>query len=49
MPPPAVSIIMSMRNAAAIYEMVRTDDGIVKSFEIRFALGSDGAWRLEAF
>jgi hypothetical protein len=38
-----------MRNAAALYEMVRVDAGITKSFEIRFALGGDGVWRLESF
>ena len=38
-----------MRNAAALYEMVRIDAGVTKSFEIRFALGGDGVWRLESF
>jgi sugar lactone lactonase YvrE len=38
-----------MRNATALYEMVRVDAGLVKSFEVRFALGGDGVWRLESF
>jgi sugar lactone lactonase YvrE len=52
---PGIDTIMTdielvwMRNAAALYEMVRIDAGITKSFEIRFALGGDGVWRLESF
>jgi sugar lactone lactonase YvrE len=52
---PAVDTILTditlvrMRNAAAVYEMVRVDGGIPKSFQIRFALGGDGVWRLESF
>lgn len=52
---PAVDAILTditlvrMRNAAAVYEMVRVDDGIPKSFQIRFALGGDGVWRLDSF
>jgi sugar lactone lactonase YvrE len=38
-----------VRNASAVYEMRRTDDGLPKSFEIRFAIDGDGIWRLEAF
>jgi hypothetical protein len=33
----------------AIYEMSRSDDGLVKSFEIRFFLDEDGLWRLWSF
>jgi len=40
---------LTIRNASAIYEMRRTDDGLLKSFEIRFAIDGDGIWRLEAF
>jgi hypothetical protein len=40
---------VTVRNASAIYEMRRVDDGILKSFEIRFALDGDGLWRVEAF
>src|SRR6267142_4240923 len=40
---------VKVRNAAAIYEMRRTDDGPLKSFEIRFAIDGDGVWRVEAF
>lgn len=41
--------LVRVRNAAAIYEMVRVDGSIVKSFQIRFALGGDGVWRLDSF
>jgi sugar lactone lactonase YvrE len=52
---PAIDAIMTditfvwMRNAAALYQMVRVDAGVRKSFEVRFALGGDGVWRLESF
>lgn len=38
-----------VRGQEAIYEMVRTDAGVVKSFEIRFGVDVDGLWRLRAF
>ena len=38
-----------MRDSSAVYEMVRVDGGVVKSFQVRFALGGDGVWRLESF
>ena len=41
--------LVEVRPASAIYEMTRADDGLLKSFEIRFAVESDGVWRLEAF
>jgi hypothetical protein len=41
--------LVSVRNAAAVYEMVRVDAGVPKSFQIRFALGGDGVWRLDSF
>jgi hypothetical protein len=40
---------VEVRNASALYEMRRTDDGLLKSFEVRFAIDGDGIWRLEAF
>jgi len=40
---------LEVRNASAIYEMLRADDGLLKSFEIRFAIDGDGIWRVEAF
>jgi len=40
---------LTIRNASAISEMRRMDDGLLKSFEIRFAIDGDGIWRLEAF
>jgi len=52
---PAIDTILTditpleVRNASAIYEMRRTDDGLLKSFEIRFAIDGDGIWRVEAF
>jgi sugar lactone lactonase YvrE len=33
----------------AFYEMIRTDDGVTKSFEIRFSIDEDGIWRLRMF
>lgn len=41
--------LMEIRNAAAIYEMTRVDDGIPMSFGVRFAIDEDGLWRIEAF
>jgi hypothetical protein len=52
---PAIDTILAditpleVRNASAIYEMRRLDDGLLKSFEIRFAIDADGIWRVEAF
>jgi hypothetical protein len=52
---PAIDSILTdltpvhVRNAAAVYEMRRTDDGLLKSFQVRFAIDGDGVWRLEAF
>ena len=45
---PEISLV-KVRNAAAIYVMRRTDAGVPKSFEVRFAVDGDGLWRLEAF
>ncbi len=33
----------------AVYEAARTDDGIVMSFEVRFAMDVDGFWRVASF
>lgn len=50
---PSIDAIMTtirpvkFRNYAAIYEMIRTDDGITKSFQVRFAVDFDGVWRIE--
>jgi hypothetical protein len=41
--------LQGVRNGAAIYEMIRSDNGIRKSFDIRFAIDGDGLWRIEAF
>jgi sugar lactone lactonase YvrE len=52
---PAIDTILtdlrpvSVRNASALYEMRRTDDGVLRSFEVRFAVDGDGVWRVEAF
>jgi hypothetical protein len=32
-----------------IFTMARTDAGVEKSFEVRFAVDPDGVWRLRAF
>lgn len=52
---PAIESILTdltpvkVRNASAIYQMRRSDDGLLKSFDVRFAIDGDGIWRLEAF
>jgi hypothetical protein len=40
---------VSHRRGTAIYEAVRTDAGVTKSFDVRFAIDVDGVWRIEAF
>ena len=42
-------LLLEVRRSEAIYEMVRTDNGVVKSFEIRFRIDEDGIWRLWMF
>ena len=37
------------RNGVALYEATRTDAGLPKVFEVRFAVDEDGIWRVEAF
>jgi len=37
------------RGAALIYHATRTDAGVVKLFEVRFVMDTDGIWRVEAF
>jgi hypothetical protein len=32
----------------AIYEAVRTDGGLTKAFDVRFAIDADGVWRLDS-
>ncbi len=41
--------LVEMRGPEVIYEMVRADDGITRSFEIRFLRDEDGIWRLWIF
>jgi sugar lactone lactonase YvrE len=41
--------LVEVRSGSAIYEMLRTDDGILRSFEVRFAVDNDGLWRLDSF
>ena len=41
--------LVEVRGASALYEMLRTDDGLLRSFEVRFTIDTDGAWRLESF
>jgi hypothetical protein len=38
-----------VRGSETIYEMRRADAAIVKSFEVRFRLDTDGIWRLGTF
>lgn len=42
-------VLIEIRGREAIFEMIRTDDGVVKSFEIRFLVDDDGIWRLWVF
>ena len=37
------------RGLEAIFEMSRTDAGILKSFEVRFHVDADGFWRVRSF
>src|SRR5262245_20092513 len=52
---PAVDTILSdvrfvrSRGLEAIFEMSRTDAGILKSFEVRFHVDADGFWRVRSF
>jgi len=52
---PAVDTILTdvrfvrTRGAEAIFEMSRTDAGILKSFEVRFHVDADGFWRVRSF
>jgi sugar lactone lactonase YvrE len=38
-----------VRGPEAIFEMSRTDAGILKSFEVRFHVDTDGFWRVRSF
>jgi hypothetical protein len=38
-----------LRGREAIFEMRRMDEGVVASFEVRFAIDTDGIWRVRAF
>jgi hypothetical protein len=42
-------VLLEVRDGTAIYEATRTDAGLVKLFEARFAIDNDGVWRIEAF
>lgn len=52
---PAIDTILTsltfvrVRGPEAIFEMLRTDDGVEKSFEVRFGVDVDGIWRLRMF
>jgi len=41
--------LVRVRNASAIYRMLRVNDGLPLSFGVRFAVDTDGVWRIEAF
>jgi hypothetical protein len=40
---------VKIRGREAILEMQRVDGGVLKSFEVRFAIDTDGIWRLRSF
>jgi len=40
---------MRARELEAIFEMSRTDAGLLKTFEVRFHVDADGFWRLRSF
>jgi hypothetical protein len=52
---PAIDTILTdirfvrTRGLEAIFEMSRTDAGILKSFEVRFHVDADGFWRVRSF
>ena len=52
---PAIDAILTdvrfvrTRGPEAIFEMSRTDTGILKSFEVRFRVDADGFWRVRSF
>lgn len=41
--------LVRARDLEAIFEMSRTDAGILKSFEVRFHVDADGFWRVRSF
>jgi hypothetical protein len=41
--------LVEVRNGSALYQATRTDAGVPKLFDVRFALDEDGIWRIEAF
>ena len=41
--------LVEIGDGSALYEAVRTDDGLVKVFDVRFAIDDDGVWRVEGF
>lgn len=41
--------LVDVRDGAALLRATRTDDSVVKIFDVRFALDEDGVWRIEAF
>ncbi len=52
---PAIDTILTdvtfvrARSLEAIFEMGRTDSGVLKSFEVRFHVDTDGFWRVRSF
>jgi hypothetical protein len=52
---PAIDSILTdltfvrLRGREAIFEIRRMDEGVLASFEVRFAIDTDGVWRLRAF
>jgi len=52
---PAIDTILTdlalvrMGEGTALYQATRTDAGLVKVFDVRFAVDEDGVWRIERF
>jgi Putative Ig domain/Right handed beta helix region/Glucodextranase, domain B len=40
---------LTAHNSLVVYDAERSDDGVPMRFEVRFAIDSDGLWRLQSF
>ena len=41
--------LVEVRRGEAIYEMIRMETGVARSFEVRFVIDGDGVWRVRSF
>ncbi|MEK6715961.1 MAG: Ig-like domain-containing protein, partial [candidate division NC10 bacterium] len=41
--------LVEVRDGSALYHATRDDAGLIKVFDVRFAIDEDGLWRIEAF